>query len=43
MEGNEFHILLIDVTFYRKHVWKLVFNLLIKLNNEYNGDRRLKG
>ena len=36
--------LLIDVTFYLQHVLELVvFNVLIKKENEYIRDRRLKG
>ena len=44
MELNGFEILLIDVTLYLEHVQKLVFDVLIKIEeNEYNQDRRLKG
>ena len=43
MEVNSFQILLIDVTFYLKHVLKVVLNVLIKKwKAEYIRDRRLQ-
>ena len=44
MEVNYLQIFLIDITFYLKHVSKLVFNVLMKkVKHEYNWHRRLKG
>ena len=43
MEVNDFELLLIDVTFYPKHVQKLLYNVPKNNNDEkYNRDRRLK-
>ena len=42
MEVDYFQIVLIDVTFFLKHIWKLVI-LCDNKKHEYNRDRRLKG